>query len=191
MARDFVDWVIERWASELPGIDTSSIAVVGRLIRIVSLLESRFEQLCREEGISFWAFVTLNALRRSGAPYVLSPGQLRGAGMVSGAAVTKRVAKLEELGLVERVADPRDGRGALIGLTPAGRTLIDRLDVRYLEEERAAIAPLDADEQVGLANLLRRILLGLEGPRTGPTPPRAAVERVRPGSAHRSRGPRP
>ena len=111
--------------------------------------------------------------------------------MVSGAAVTKRVAKLEELGLVERVGDPRDGRGALIRLTPVGRTLIDRLDVRYLDEERAAVAALDADEQVALANLLRRILLGLEGPRTGPTPPRAAVERVRLGSARRSRGPRP
>ncbi len=183
MARDFVDWVIERWATELPGIDTSSIAVVGRLIRIVRLLESRFEQLCREEGISFWAFVTLNALRRSGAPYVLSPSQLRGAGMVSGAAVTKRVGKLEELGLVERVADPSDGRGTLIGLTSAGRTLIDRVDLRYLEEERAAVAPLDADEQATLANLLRRILLGLEGPRTGPVPSKAAAGRARPRAA--------
>ena len=72
MARDFVDWVIERWAEELPGVDTSSIAVIGRLVRIVNLLEPRFEQLCREEGISFWAFVTLNALRRSGAPYALT-----------------------------------------------------------------------------------------------------------------------
>ena len=96
--------------------------------------------------------------------------------MVSGAAVTKRVAKLEELGLVERVADPRDGRGALIGLTPAGRKLIDRLGARYLEEEQAVVAPLDADEHVTLADLLRRILLGLEGPRTGPTPPKAADE---------------
>jgi DNA-binding MarR family transcriptional regulator len=175
--RDFVDWVIERWAQELPGVDTSSIAVVGRLIRIVNLLEPRFEQLCRQEGISFWAFVTLNALRRSGAPYVLTPSQLRGAGMVSGAAVTKRVAKLEELGLVERIADPRDARGALIGLTPAGRKLIDRLGARYLEEERAVLASLDAEEQATLADLLRRILLGLEGPRTGPTPPKTVGER--------------
>jgi DNA-binding MarR family transcriptional regulator len=172
VARDFVDWVIERWAAEVPDLDTSSIAVVGRLLRIVNLLEPRFEQLCREEGISFWAFVTLNALRRSGPPDALTPSQLRSAGMVSGAAVTKRVAKLEELDLVERIPDPRDARGALIGLTPAGRTLIDRLGTRYLEEERAVIAPLDVDQQATLADLLRQMLLGLEGPRTGPTPPK-------------------
>lgn len=177
MARDFVDWVIERWAEELPGVDTSSIAVVGRLVRIVDLLEPRFEQVCREEGISFWAFVTLNALRRSGPPYVLTPSQLRSAGMVSGAAVTKRVAKLEELGLVERVADPRDARGALIRLTADGRGLVDRLGARYLEEERAVVAPLDTDQQAALADLLRRILLGLEGPRLGPTSQKTAGER--------------
>jgi DNA-binding MarR family transcriptional regulator len=169
--RDFVDWVIERWAAELPEVDTSSIAVVGRLVRIVHLLEPRFEQVCREEGISFWAFVTLNALRRSGAPYALTPSQLRSAGMVSGGAVTKRVAKLEELGLVERIPDPRDARGALIRLTPAGRRLIDRVGARYLEAERAVLEPLDADQRALLEDLLRSILLGLEGPRTGPTPP--------------------
>ena len=176
MQRDFVDWVIERWADELPGVDTSSIAVVGRLLRIVNLLEARFEQVCREEGVAFWAFVTLNALRRSGEPYVLTPSQLRSASMVSGAAVTKRIAKLEELALVERVADPHDGRGALIKLTADGRSLIDRLGSRYLEEERAVVAPLDERQQATMARLLRRILLGLEGPRVGPTPPKTAIE---------------
>jgi DNA-binding MarR family transcriptional regulator len=89
--------------------------------------------------------------------------------MVSGAAVTKRVAKLEELGLVQRVPDARDGRGVLIELTAAGRKLIDRLGARYLEEERAVVAPLDADEQEALVASLRTLLLGLEAPRSRPT----------------------
>jgi DNA-binding MarR family transcriptional regulator len=172
MARDFIDWVIERWTQERPELDVSSIAVVGRLLRIADLLEQRFERLCREHGFSFWAFTVLTALRRAGRPYRLTPGQLQSAGMVSAAAVTKRITRLEELGLVERLPDPADRRGTLVGLTPRGLELIDSLGERYLEEERAVIASLDAKEQAALAALLRKTLLGLEGPRTGPAPRR-------------------
>jgi DNA-binding MarR family transcriptional regulator len=169
MARDFVDWVIDRWSEERPELDLSSISVVGRLLRIASLLEQRFERLFREHGFSFWAFTVLTALRRAGDPYRLSPSQLQSAGMVSAAAVTKRISRLEELGLVERIPDPNDGRGTLVGLTKRGLKLIDKLGVRYLEEERAAIAALDPEQRAALAELLKQLLLGLEGPRTGPS----------------------
>ena len=172
MQRDFVDWVIERWSEERPELDASSIAVVGRLLRIAGLLEQRFERLCREHGFSFGAFTVLTALRRAGAPYHLTPGQLRGAGMVSAAGVTKRITRLEELGLVKRLPDPTDRRGTLVGLTERGIELIDRLAERYLEDERAAIAGLDPKEQASLAELLRTVLLGLEGTRAGPVPRR-------------------
>src|SRR5262245_38010946 len=136
MAGDFVDWVIERWSEERPELDLSSIAVAGRLLRIANLLEQRFERVFREHGFSFWAFTVLTALRRAGEPYRLTPGQLRSAGMVSAAAVTKRISRLEELGLVERVPDPYDKRGTLVALTKPGLKLIDTLAERYLKEER-------------------------------------------------------
>ena len=172
MARDFVDWVVERWTEERPELDVSSIEVVGRLLRIAGLLERRFQRLCREYGFSFWAFTVLTALRRAGEPYRLTPGQLQTAGMVTAAAVTKRVRRLEELGLVERLPDPADGRGTLVGLTQRGLVLVDDLAERYLEEERAAISPLGRKEQADLARLLQVVLLGLEGPRTGTRPRR-------------------
>jgi DNA-binding MarR family transcriptional regulator len=173
MASDFVDWVIGRWTEERPDLDVSSIAVVGRLLRIAGLVEQRLERLCREQGFSFWAFTVLTALRRSGSPYRLTPGELQTAGMVSAAAVTKRIARLEELGLVERLPDPADGRGALVGLTRRGLQVVDRLSERVLEEERTVIAALDAEERVVLAGLLKTLLLGLEGTRSGPTSRRA------------------
>ena len=114
----------------------------------------------------------LSALRRSGQPYRLSPSQLHGAATVSASAITKRISCLEEQGLVDRLPEPADRRGALDGLTPKGLRLIDRFAERYLEEERAAIASLDARAQDDLAQLLREVLLGLEGPRTGPAPRR-------------------
>src|SRR5262249_25754282 len=133
-----------------------------------NLLEQRFERVFREHGFSFWAFTVLTALRRAGEPYRLTPGQLRSAGMVSAAAVTKRISRLEELGLVERVPDPYDKRGTLVALTKPGLKLIDTLAERYLKEERAAIANLDPEQAATLAQLLKQLLLELEGPRTGP-----------------------
>jgi DNA-binding MarR family transcriptional regulator len=169
MARDFVDWVIVRWSEERPELDLSSIAVIGRLLRVANLLEQRFERLFREHGFSFWAFTVLTALRRAGEPYRLTPSQLQSAGMVSAAAVTKRISRLEELGLVERIPDPNDKRGTLVALTRRGLKLIDTLGERYLEEERTAIAALDPKQRSALAQLLKQLLLELEGPRTGPT----------------------
>ena len=168
MAGDFVDWVIERWSEERPELDLSSIAIAGRLLRIANLLERRFERLFREHGFSFWAFTVLTALRRAGEPYRLTAGQLQSAGMVSAAAVTKRISRLEDLGLVERAPDPNDKRGTLVGLTKQGLRLIDTLAERYLEEERTAIASLSPEQEAALAQLLKQLLLDLEGPRTGP-----------------------
>ncbi len=78
--------------------------------------------------------------------------------------------RLEELGLVDRRTDPSDGRGTLITVKPAGSRLSDRLSAHYLEEERAVIASLDPDEQTALGDMLKRILLGVEGPRGDPAP---------------------
>jgi DNA-binding MarR family transcriptional regulator len=167
--RDFVDWVIERWTEERPDLDLSSVEIVGRLLRISGLLEQRFERLCDEYGFGFWAFTVLTALRRSGSPYELTPRQLQSAGMVSAAAVTKRITRLEELGLVERTPDPMDRRGTLVGLTERGLDVIDGLVGRHLEEERSVVDGLSGKDRATLARLLREVLLRLEGPRTGPT----------------------
>ncbi|HMK63626.1 MAG TPA: MarR family transcriptional regulator, partial [Acidimicrobiales bacterium] len=42
--------------------------------------------------------------------------------------ITPMVDDLAEAGLIDRRADPDDRRSVLVGLTPAGRGLLDRLD---------------------------------------------------------------
>jgi len=160
--RDVVDWVIERWAVERPDLDTSSIAVAGRLLRVAELLQRRLEVACRSCGLSLGELAVLTALRRSGRTDGLSPGQLGGALLISSGGVTKRVVALEERGLVARSRDERDGRGVLVSLTEAGRALVDESVGPYLEAERSAISTLSADEQATLAQLLRPLLAALE-----------------------------
>jgi DNA-binding MarR family transcriptional regulator len=76
--------------------------------------------------------------------------------------VSRQVATLVKQGLVERQADPEDGRASLLVPTVAG---IDRVD-RHRRRRGQAIAPVVADwapEDVStLLQLLRRYIAGLD-----------------------------
>ncbi|CAI2931743.1 protein of unknown function [Aminobacter niigataensis] len=52
----------------------------------------------------------LATLRRSGAPYALSPGDLSATMMITSGTMTNRVDQLEKAGLVERRLNPDDRR---------------------------------------------------------------------------------
>ena len=82
--------------------------------------------------------------------------------MLSSGAMTKRLDRLQEAGLVVRKADPEDRRGILVELSPAGRALVDRVVEAHLENEEHILSPLSAKEQRELAALLRRVILPLE-----------------------------
>ncbi|HEY7621882.1 MAG TPA: hypothetical protein VH834_19055 [Solirubrobacteraceae bacterium] len=56
---------------------------------------------------------------------------------------------------------PDDRRGTLITLTAAGRSLIDTLTEAHLANERRLLAALSKADQRRLADLLRKLQLGL------------------------------
>ena len=89
--------------------------------------------------------------------------------MLTSSGTTKRLDKLEEAGLIARSPDPADRRGTLITLTAAGRKLIDDLTPRHLENERRILGALTAGEQRELADLLRKLQLGLPASRAPAT----------------------
>jgi DNA-binding MarR family transcriptional regulator len=160
--QDIVDWAIDRWAAERPDLNTSSIAVIARLVRLTTLLERRLEDVCRGFGVSLGEFSVLTALRRAGAPNRLTPGRLMQVLMVSSGGVTKRIDALERRGLVARRAHPADGRVVLVCLTPRGRRLVDGTAAHYLAAERALLTPLDDAQRGQLADLLRPLLISLD-----------------------------
>ena len=101
-------------------------------------------------------------MRRSGAPYKLTPTELAGTTMVTSGAVTKRVDRLVKDGLVERSVSETDGRGRVIALTAKGKRVQEELHPQHLANEERLISALDADEQRQLAGLLSKLLLSLE-----------------------------
>ncbi|MFF0411150.1 MarR family winged helix-turn-helix transcriptional regulator [Kitasatospora sp. NPDC004745] len=158
---DGVDRITAQWRTVRPDLDTSPMAVIGRLSRASRLLERGIKENLTVHGVEPWEFDVLATLLRSGAPHVLTAGELSAAVMVSSAALTNRIDHLVAKGLVERAVDPAHRRRVLISLTDAGRELTDRLVEHHLAGEERQLAGLSGTERDQLAGLLRRVLLTL------------------------------
>ena len=159
--RDGVDLILEQWRHERPDLDASPIGVIGRISRLARELEQRLEPVYAEQGLEPGWYDVLATLRRSGPPFRLRPSELTGALMLTSSGTTKRLDRLEQARLITRTPDPHDRRGTLITLTDAGRELVDRATAAHLANEHRLLAALTDAERDRLADLLRKLLLGL------------------------------
>ncbi len=159
--RDGVDLILEQWARERPDLDVSPIGVIGRISRLARELEARLEPVYRAHGLEPGWYDVLATLRRAGPPYTLRPSEFSTTLMLTSSGTTKRLDRLEQAGLIARTPDPGDRRGTLITLTEAGHELLDTAIEAHVANEHRLLAALTTAEQVELAGLLRKLLLGL------------------------------
>lgn len=71
--------------------------------------------------------------------------------------VSRQLARLQELGLVERVVDPSDGRARLIQLTAAGRQRLQAVRQQRRQELRARFATWSTEDLAEFARLLAQL----------------------------------
>jgi DNA-binding MarR family transcriptional regulator len=159
--RDGVDVIIEQWARERPDLDVGPIGVIGRISRLARELEQRLEPVYRDHGLEPGWYDVLATLRRAGPPYRMRPSDFTGTLMLTSSGTTKRLDRLEQAGLIARTPDPADRRGTLITLTAAGSRLVDDTIEAHLANEHGLLAALTKAEQRALADLLRKLQLGL------------------------------
>ena len=159
--RDGVDAILEQWRRERPELDSSPIGVIGRISRLARELEQRLEPVYRDHGLEPGWHDVLATLRRNGPPYQLRPSEFTDQLMLTSSGTTKRLDRLEQAGLITRTPDPNDRRGTLITLTPKGLRLIDSVTEAHLDNERRLLGALSEAEQRRLADLLRKLRLGL------------------------------
>ena len=155
---DGVDRIVEQWARERPDLDTTAMAVFGRIYRLARVSGDEVEKVYARYGIGRPEFDVLATLRRSGPPYRLSPGALAGSMMLSSGGTTARLDRLERAGLVERSPSPSDRRSVLVRLTDAGREIVDGAVAAGLAEQRRLLAHLPSERVRELAELLREAL---------------------------------
>ena len=155
---DDVDRIVAAWQRELPDRDFAPLHILSRVSRLARHLDRARGSAFARHGLERWEFDVLSALRRSGAPYELSPGRLVAQTLVTSGTMTNRVDRLAARGLVGRGPDPNDRRGVKVTLTTAGRTVVDGAMADLLDRERVLLSQLPPSEQEDLAELLRRLL---------------------------------
>jgi DNA-binding MarR family transcriptional regulator len=156
---DEIDRIVEEWERQRPELDVSPTNTLQRITRLSLLQGASFAPVFATYGLSFGVYLVLAALRRAGPPYRMSPTRLFNSVILSSGAMTNRLDRLEEMGLVQRESDPTDRRGRLVALTDRGRELVDAAVVDHLANEQRLLAALDAEEREQLAALLRKLLL--------------------------------
>jgi DNA-binding MarR family transcriptional regulator len=164
MPEDDVDRIVSAWRRERPELDVTPLEILSRVSRLARRLDLARGTAFAEHRLDGWEFDVLSALRRAGAPYELSPGQLVAETLVTSGTMTNRVDRLLARGFVERHPAPRDRRGVIVRLTPEGMRTVDAALDDLLAHERDLLAELPTDERTSLAAHLRVLLTPFERP---------------------------
>lgn len=160
--RDNVDRMLEVWKHELPDLDLATEGIVERIQKLNKYLDRAMNQTLAEFGLDRGEWHLLGALRRSGPPYRRSPGQLADDIGLSSGAMTNRLDRLEEAGLLRRLPDPDDRRGLKVELTDAGWRAWQDSTGAQAQKEALVASALDQGEKEALNGLLRRLMLEFE-----------------------------
>lgn len=164
--RDSIDHWVEQWTQQRPDLDRSALGVFGRIHRILGYFLRMADRWLGGLGLTWETFSLIVTLRRSGPPYSMRPTDLLHESLLSSGAVTNRIDRVEHLGLVDRVTDPRDRRATLVKLTPSGRALADKAIAVHFRSMAGLLKTLTADEANDLVSLLRKTLIPLEEEQT-------------------------
>jgi len=159
---DKIDDIQAQWREIAPDLDTSPIAVLGRIYRIATLAGGPVAKAFQAHGLDRGEFDVLATLYRAGPSHELTPTDLYTQLMISSGGLTYRLNALEEKGLITRVKSQDDGRSSRARLTKAG---CERVLAAYTEDlgvEARLLDGLDPPDRAQLVELLRRLHLRVE-----------------------------
>jgi len=146
--------------------EAGAAETVQRIVTAMSRLSRRLDVFYNERfealDITRGEWPVLQALAMEGRHGQLNPSRLADAAGVSASAMTHRLDRMVERGLVSRTADPENRTRMLVSLT---RTGWDRFREAVLDAETGEagiFAPLTDAERATLARLLEKALAGQE-----------------------------
>lgn len=159
---DRVDKIIKQWHQERPDLDVEPMEVIGRIKQSSQYLSHEMDKTFSAHGLNGSNFDVLATLRRSGAPYGLSPSDLMASTMVTSGTMTNRIDQLVKAGLVERIPNSQDARSFVISLTNEGHVLIDRVLGDHVKTQARLTADLTKEDKKNLNLILKKLLTNAE-----------------------------
>jgi DNA-binding MarR family transcriptional regulator len=150
--------IARAWQRERPGTPTDSIEIVTPLWRLAKLFADDRRRVLADAGVDPATLDLLSVLRRAGSPYELSTRELARRTLVTAGAISQRVARAEDSGLVTRRPADDGSRAVVVTLTGAGHALIERTVDQVLTRESELVASLSPTARTQLATQLQHLL---------------------------------
>src|ERR671933_48363 len=119
--RDHVDRFLESIKDRLPMLDLEVEGLVDRIGGLSRRFHRALDQTLADFNLDYAEYKLLGLLTREGEVYRSSPGKLARVMELSSGAMTNRLDRLEQAGLLRRRPDPNDRRGIQVELTDDGR----------------------------------------------------------------------
>lgn len=156
--RDGLDAVLDHLGAEIPGLDPVTEGIVQRIEILKKQFDQSLDETLGEYGIDRHAYSLLGRLRAHGPPYRKAAGKLAEDMRLSSGAMTNRLDRMTEAGLIRRLPDPNDRRGTLVEPTEEGHAVWDRAVSTQARREALLSAVLTDDERRQLHDLLRQLM---------------------------------
>jgi DNA-binding MarR family transcriptional regulator len=154
------DRIAAAWRRERPGTPPEaieSIEVVTPILRLAKRFADDRARVLRAAGIDAATLDLLSVLRRSGPPYTLTTRELTARTLVTAGAISQRVARAEQEGLVVRAPDPSGRKAVAVTLTEQGHALVERSVDAVLGRDAELVAGLGGQERSTLISLLGKL----------------------------------
>ena len=130
-------------------------------IGIIEHLSRTAAERAMPTGLSMAGFVVLNHMIRLGHER-RAPARIAAAMQVTKGAMTGTLKRLEAEGWVAVVPDPADGRGKLVSVTPAGRTVRDAAIARLAPEFDQLLREVDPADLSAILPTLQAVRRALD-----------------------------
>ena len=166
---DEVDEHVARWQrfwADTDGFDANVEGAITRMQHIVRTMRADSARAFAGSPFTLEDYQTLHTLLVQPYPVQATPAQLAEALHVTRAAVTSRLDRLADAGLITRDVDTADRRRVIVRPTVAGRAAWDHNVYEGMARERQLFSALDAEDMRQLNAILRKVIRS-----TGHQPP--------------------
>src|SRR5438876_2409558 len=153
--QDHIDRFLESIRERLPMLDPEVEGLVDRISGLSRRFKRALDETLAEFDLDYAEYKLLGLLTREGEVYHSSPGRLARLMELSSGAMTNRLDRLEQAGLIRRLPDPSDRRGVVVELTDHGRQTYRNTVGVQAKKEALVTAALNEREKAQLNSLLR------------------------------------
>src|SRR5436190_18287303 len=160
--RDHIDRFLESIRERLPMLDPEVEGIVDRIGGLHRRFQRAMDETLTEFKLDYAEYKLLGLLTREGEVHRSSPGKLAKLMELSSGAMTNRLDRLEEAGLIRRLPDPDDRRAIQVEATDEGRKLYEATVGVQAKKEEFVTSALSESEKKQLNALLRRLMLEFE-----------------------------